>query len=290
MQSVVLDGVKSSPKNVLSGVPQGSIVGPLLFVLFINDLPRGISPNTNLALYADDTKIWCSIRTDDDVTQLQNDINYLYTWSLNNKLNFNLPKCKVVSINYPPSILENLPFVLYYYSLAGNYLCYADSEKDLGVYINSNFDFKENCEKLLSKANQQYGILKRTCFFVNDMIRRRVLYLALVRSQFEHCSQVWRPTGTNLMGKFENFQKKCLKWILCETELSYSNKVYLQKCQQVNILPLSYRFKFNDMTLFHKIVYKLIPMSMPDYLTFYNGNSRLRSTHLDSLSFVTNIA
>ena len=86
------------------------------------------------------------------------------------------------------------------------------------------------------------------------------------------------------------YRKKCLKWILCETELSYSNKVYLQKCQQVNILPLSYRFKFNDMTLFHKIVYKLIPMSMPDYLTFYNGNSRLRSTHLDSLSFVTNIA
>ena len=61
-QSVVLDGVKSSSKPVLSGVPQGSILGPLLFVLFINDLHEGISTDTHIALYADDTKIWRSIK------------------------------------------------------------------------------------------------------------------------------------------------------------------------------------------------------------------------------------
>ena len=74
-----------------------------------------------------------------------------------------------------------------------------------------------------------------------------------------------------------------MKWILSELELSYSNEVYLIKCKQVNILPLLYRFMFNDMNLFHNVVYKIIPVTMPEYLTL------LRSTHLDNLSFVSNI-
>ena len=93
-----------------------------------------------------------------------------------------------------------------------------------------------------------------------------------------------------MINKFENFQKKCIKWILSELELSYSNEVYLRKCKQVNILPLLYRFMFNDMNLFHKVVYKIIPVTMPDYLRLYSGDSHLRSTHLDNLSFVSNIA
>ena len=97
-QSVVLDGVKSSSKPVLSGVPQGSILGPILFVLFINDLHEGISTDTHIALYADDTKLWRSIKNEEDITQLQRDINILYFWSLNNKMKFHPDKCKVVTI------------------------------------------------------------------------------------------------------------------------------------------------------------------------------------------------
>ena len=81
-----------------------------------------------------------------------------------------------------------------------------------------------------------------------------------------------------------------IKWILSELELSYSNEVYLRKRKQVNILPLLYRFMFNDMNLFHKVVYKIIPVTMPNYLTLYSGDSRLRSTQLDIQSFVSNIA
>ena len=93
-----------------------------------------------------------------------------------------------------------------------------------------------------------------------------------------------------MIDKFEKFQKKCIKWILSEQELSYSNEVYLRKCKQFNIIPLLYRFMFNDMNLFHKVVYKIIPVTMHDYLTLYSGDSRLRSTHLDNLSFVSNIS
>ena len=192
-QSVVLDGIKSSSKPILSGVPQGSILGPILFVLLINDLSQGISEDTHLALYADDTKIWRSIRNEEDIVQLQKDINNLHMWSINNKMMFHPDKCKVVTIKHKPSPLAMLPFVAYHYHLAENLLSYADSERDLGVHVNKSFNFNEHCEKLLIKANQQFGILKRTCHFVTDKNRRRVLYLALVRSQSEHCSPIWRP-------------------------------------------------------------------------------------------------
>ena len=94
-----------------------------------------------------------------------------------------------------------------------------------------------------------------------------------------------------MMNKFESFQKKCLKWILSEEGKSYSHEVYISKCKQVNVPPLSFRFNFNDNFLFHKIVdKKTIPINIPDHLTLYSGDSRLRQTHLDNLSFVSIIA
>ena len=102
-------------------------------------------------------------------------------------------KCKVVTIKHKPSPLAMIPFVAYHYHLGENLLSCADSEKDLGVHVNKNFNFNEQCEIILTKANQKFGILKRTCHFVTCINRRRVLCLALVRSQFKHCSPVWRP-------------------------------------------------------------------------------------------------
>ena len=169
-------------------------------------------------------------------------------------MKFHPDKCKVLTIKHKPFPLAMLPFVAHHYHLGENLLSYADSEKDLGVHINISFPFNEQCEILLTKANQKFGILKRTCHFVTCKNRRKVMYLALVRSQFEHCSPVWRPGSITMMNKFESFQKKCLKWILSEVAKSYSHEVYISKCKQVNIPPLSFRFNFNDMNIFHKIV------------------------------------
>ena len=289
-QCVVIDGCKSSNKPVLSGVPQGSILGPILFVLFINDLPLGLSEGTNIALYADDTKIWRPITCENDHSILQTDIDYLNEWATQNKMKFHPKKCKVVSICNRPSPLWMLPFIVFHYSLGQSILEFADCEKDLGVHVNPKFNFNDHCEQLISKASQQFGIVRRTCHFVNDVKRRRVLYLTLVRSQFEHCSPVWRPNGKTMIERFDNFQKKCIKWILSEEELSYESRdTYIRKCRQVNILPMSHRFILNDILLFHKVVNKIVPIDLPNYLTFFTGQSRLRSSHRDELSFVSSL-
>ena len=289
-QQVVIGNSMSSRKQVLSGVPQGSILGPILFVLFINDLPNGLSPGTDASMYADDTKVWRQVASESDHVALQNDIDYLYQWSLENKMNFHPDKCKVVSVaNRLPPLLGILPNIQYFYSLGDNILDYVDCEKDLGVDINPTLNFGEQCERLLAKANQQFGLTKRICYFVKDVKRKRALYLSLVRSQFEHCSPIWRPLCQTMIEKFENFQKKCIKWILSEVPLHYCYDTYIRKCRQVNILPLIKRFEFNDLVLFYKVVNSLIPLRLPAYLEFFDGNSRLRSCHLDTLCLVSTI-
>ena len=93
-----------------------------------------------------------------------------------------------------------------------------------------------------------------------------------------------------MVNKFENIQKKCIKWILNEEAFSYQTiEIYNSKCKQVNLLPLFHRFNLNDLVLFHKIFHKRIPVNMPSYLSLFAGNSRLRSCHLDRLSYVSSI-
>ena len=176
------------------------------------------------------------------------------------------------------------------YELNSNILDYVDNERDLGVLVNETLIWHLQHNKLITKASQLLGLTKRTCHFVNNKNRRRSLYLALVRSQFEHCSPIWRPCSAIQIEKFEKIQKNAIKWILHEQYLSYNDhEVYHRKCTESNLLPLAQRFELNDVILFHKIVYSHVYIDMPSYIKMYTGNSRLRSTHLDCLSYVASL-
>ena len=289
-QRVVIGNCQSSLTNVNSGVPQGSILGPLLFALFINDLPSGLSQDTNVAMYADDTKIWRQICSMADCFILQNDIDYMQNWATENKMNFHPNKCKVLQVSLKLSnyLLDCLPFSKYHYTLGNSILEFTSSEKDLGVNITNTLNWNEQCSRLYSKANQMLGLTKRTTHFVISQRQRRALYLALVRSQFEHCSIVWSPYNKTSIDKLETLQKRSIKWILSEEFFHYSTVVYFQKCKSLDILPLRFRFILNDLIFFHKIFYDLCPVQFPTYLKPYTG-SALRFSHLDSLSIVSDV-
>ena len=193
-QRVVLDNTVSDILDVHSGVPQGSILGPLLFILFINDIYDRINHNTGISLYADYTKIWKPISSEQDCVTLQTDINRLQDWCTDNKMSFNINKCHALSVKATDYLLtDELPFSKTFYTLEDKIIDYSIQERDLGVIMYPNFNFQDHHQAIITKAFQSLGLTKRSCHFVADRKRRRCLYLAMVRSQFEHCSVIWAP-------------------------------------------------------------------------------------------------
>ena len=176
------------------------------------------------------------------------------------------------------------------YSLNNDPISYTDLEKDLGVHIHGKLDWTQHCNKLYSKANQRLGLLKRTCHFTKNVNKRRAFYLSQVRSPFEHCAIIWRPTSETMIEKLESVQKRAFKWVLNKLYISLGDiKVYYQVCKQLNILPLSARFDLKDILFFHQIFYDISVVSLPSYLKRFTG-SRLRRCHLDNLSIISNIS
>ena len=287
-QRVILDNSSSEYIDVLSGVPQGSILGPLLFILFINDIYMGLDNDTNIGLYADDTKIWRNIYSEHDCAILQKDINTLYDWSIKNRMHFHPEKCKILQIhNNEPLCTKLLPLAKHHYFINGEFIEFIECQRDLGVLVNSRFKWDDHQQKVLNKAHQMLGITKRTCHFIIDRRKRRSLYLSLVRSQFEHCSSIWRPNTDTEISIFEKLQKKAVKWIFNEQNYHYDVEVYLNRCSQLKITPMSTFFDIRDLILFHKIVYERIPISLPTFIKPYTGYGRLRNANLDSLSFIS---
>ncbi len=254
-----------------------------------------MSTGTDVALYADDTKIWRAIRSESDNRALQDDINYLNEWAARNLMNFHPKKCKVLSVEQSHHASLSIPRPLKFNYYLGNkvleYVSLENPEKDLGVLMTPNLKWNSQCNRLCTKANQQLGIVKRNVHFINEFKRRRALYIARVRSQFENCSIIWRPTGKVLMDKIEGIQKRAIKWIFSEEHVSYgSYSVYIKKCKAADLLPMSERFCLNDMLFLHKVINKLVPVELPDYLRFFQGQSRLRSCHMDHRSLISSIA
>ena len=295
-QTVVLGNHTSSTRPVTSGVPQGSILGPTLFVLFLNDITQGLSDNTNISMYADDTKIWREILSEYDHNILQKDIDYLMDWAFRNCMNFHPAKCKALMVSKSKlPLLDIMPLVQFFYSMGDNVIDYCESEKDLGIYINGTLNFTEHSSFLYAKANQRFGLLKRTCHFVQNSNSKRILYLTLVRSLFEHCPVVWKPASSSAIEKLENLQKRAIKWILCDStesmsDLSYTNNshMYYIHCRQLQILPIKFRFDYHDLRIFHSIVYGFSCVKLPEYIKPFNG-TRLRSSHLDHKCFVSSV-
>ena len=282
-QHVVIGSEKSSNQIVTSGVPQGSIIGPTLFILFINDITSEISPGTNIALYADDTKIWREILTGDDHWILQNDINKLLNWAKLNKMIFHPDKSKVLAVSNAHD-----PEDLFIYTLNSKIIEYTPCEKDLGIKIVPKLSWDEHVNFLHSKANQKLGMLKRNCNFVSNMRKRRTLYLSQVRSQFEHCPIIWRPSSKASVEKLESVQKRGFKWIL-KIYTGFSSKIfYFHTCKQLDILPISIRFDLKDLTYFHSIFYGYSKLKFPYYLSRFQG-SNLRKCHLDNLCIKSSI-
>ena len=127
-------------------------------------------------------------------------------------MKFHPSKCKVLMVSrFNPPLVDILPCIQFFYYLGNSFLNYTESEKDLGIFMNRTLNFTEHINYLYSRANQRFGKLKRTFHFVESADKIRVFYLTMVRSLFEHCPDVWRPSAESSINRFESIQKKAIK-------------------------------------------------------------------------------
>ena len=233
--SVMIEGQVSSPLPVTSGVPQGSIIGPLLFVLYINDICDVFT--SFMKLYADDAKLYRNINSRKDVLSLQNDLNALFLWSKIWRMNFNISKCKFMSICRKVKIDFD-------YSIDNNILSRVTEFNDLGITI-TKLSWCENVKTVSSKAHSMVGMIERSAGFNSPIDVNRQLYLAHVRSILEYCSRVWCPTHVKDIIKLERVQRQALKLILNDYVSPYH-----ERCTALSILPLCFRREIIDLCFF----------------------------------------
>ena len=181
-QRVVVDGEVSNWKSVLSGVPQGSVLGPILFLIYINDLDDSIT--SNVLKFADDTKLFRKVNTDGDKQHLQNDLDRLVKWSEKWQMLFNFGKCKCLYTGH-----RNLNVN---YKMGDTVLGTTVKEKDLGVTISADMKVSEQCGIAASKGNQILGFIRRNITYKGKKLIIP-LYKAIVRPHLEYCIQAWRP-------------------------------------------------------------------------------------------------
>ena len=242
-QQTTILGASSSPSQVTSGVPQGSILGPMLFLLYENDLPSSIK-NSSIATYADDTKIFKEISNIGDAKALQEDLTNFESTSFDAGLLLNSSKCKTLRVTRKHHSIE------YPYTLQDDILRDSENERDLGIWISNNLTWRKQVLEQCSKASKMLGFIKRSTRTITNCKARRTLYFTLVRSQMGYATQLWSPQTIDLISRLERVQRRASKYILdlpfiCETS-------YKQRLIDLNFLPLSYWHEYLDMLFFYK--------------------------------------
>ena len=234
-QRVVIDGSFSDWLPVISGVPQGSIVGPIMFLVYINDAPDYICSSSTIALFADDSKLSRAIIQLGCGNNLQKGLDGLHKWSRDWSMDFNGIKCKVMHIskkkissatnrNYTldDRELESVPYIT-----------------DLGIIVSNNMSWNRHIEEIVMRANRTLGLLKRVC-------KEKLLCCALVRPKLEYGSNLWSPYTSKDRALLENTQRRATKFTLNYLK-NLTNK---ERLIELSLLPLDYRREISDLISF----------------------------------------
>lgn len=263
-QVVNINGAISTERQVSSGVVQGSVLGPILFTIFINDIDEHIT-NCSVLKYADDLRIYRSFKSDlssqqHSGTLFQNDINALVAWSKTWDLDFNVSKCCI--LHYGRTNIKNT------YKIEDAPIVSRSNEKDLGVLFSNKFNFNEHIETIVKKANQKLGIIAHV--FKNRSSKSILpLYKTLVRPLLEYNSAIWCPIAKKYEQKIEKIQKKTLNLL---SDKSLENLSYQQKLSRTKLLSLRARRIQHQLMIMYKMKNNKMGLCFDDFFTTNNYN------------------
>ena len=268
-QSVTLEGVTSRSCPVTSGVPQGTVLGPLLFLLFVNDLPRGIS--SSIRLFADDCLLYRTINDIGDGLSLQRDLDALSKWEKDWQMAFNIEKCHTMCISTGKVVNPGYQYTLNNYPLER-----VHHHSYLGVLISEDLKWASHIAQTTSGAYQTLGVIRRN-FRTASAECKSKLYCSLVRPKLEYANSVWYPYLQKDKHRLDMVQRSAAR--ICFNNYLREPGVVTDMLSRLGWPSLEGRRTLSRMSMFHRVVYRSVDIERESYLvpmarTSRNGNTK----------------
>ena len=267
---VVLNYSKSTWSEVTSGVPQGSALGPILFILYVNGLPIVLSCVSKL--FADDTKMYRSVDFYGDSNTIQMDLYELDNWSSSWQVKFNIQKCKVLHLGKKSP--RNFYLVFDKDNKCLSSIKDISEQPDLGIQMDESLKLEKQTSNVGKKANGVLASTRRTFKYINkDSFP--ILYKSLVRPHLEYCSSIWSPYMVKDIKLTESVQRRATKSVPTLSLLPYEERLKL-----LDIPTLKHRSREGDMIIAYKMLNDLIDLDRESFFQMSNSYTRGHSKKL----------
>ena len=254
-QQVVLDGHQSSSVKVESGVPQGSVLGPCLFLYYINDLPDKLS--STVRLFADDAIIYLTIENQHQTQQLQEDLDKLGEWASSWMMELNTQKCQVITVSRKRNNIQHQ------YSLNNTPLTAVSSSKYLGITITTDLKWNQHINNICQKANNTLAFLRRN-LRINSPDLKAKAYKALVRPLVEYGTTVWDPSTNKCIHQLEMVQRRAARFTLNRYHNTSSVESMLEELEWPSLKQRREDFR---LTMMYKLHNNLVHFPTQTYIS-----------------------
>lgn len=272
-QFVSFNSKSSSAVEVTSGVPQGSVLGPLLFLIFINDLPSNI--RSQVRLYADDCVLYQVITSPNDHAILQDSFSQFCSWCSDWQMQINFQKTVVLSFTNSHSPSQ------YAYSFNNIAVPRAQTYKYLGVMFTYNMQWSHHIDYITSKALKKLGYLRRTSS-ASPKSTKLLMYKTLIRPILEYASCVWNPYKVCDVNKIESVQRKSVRFIFHRYDHDFSPSSAMKS---LKLSPLCARRDIDSLKLLHSYVHSSCRLSNDNYIVYANALATRRGHNLNIRPF-----
>lgn len=265
-QRVLLEGETSTPRPVTSGVPQGTVLGPILFLAYINDLPSSIK-HSNIRLFADDCVLYKQILSPSDSDLLQQDLSAVQDWETTWLMEFNVDKCFTMRCTHSKKPIPND------YWLHSKPLQLVEDTKYLGVTLANDLTWRKHISKTVGQASKTLNFLNRTLKITSTKTKAQA-YKALVRPKLEYASSVWDPHHKVWIDALERVQNRAARFA---TNRWHNTSSVTNMKEHLGWEPLQARRKVTRLIMFYKINFNLVYIHLPTY--FQLSSNTLRTHH-----------
>ena len=271
-QAVKFCNTFSSPYSVVSGIPQGSVLACLLYLLYVNDIKLNIR-NAKFLLFVDDLKVYLEINDYDDLHLLLSDLNSILLWAKNNGLNFNFKKC--YSMLFSKSRISNYPKIL----LNDVEIPNLHEAKDLGIYYQNNLLFDNHINIIIKKAIRNINYIKYNCRKFKNIKILINIYNCIVKSILMYGSCLWNPTKKGTINDLEKIQQKFLRFLSYKTKIpmKYNQHDYAPILSLTKLNTLKVARAKNDLKFIYRLKNGIINCdNFYDVLPFFESRNQPR--------------